>query len=69
MELWDVSGSSRYQATWPALAWELHGIIFVFDPNIDSHSDDLNMYYEQFCKKARCCSKIRKKGQFVGRLK
>ena len=34
------------------IAWELHGVIFVFNPNIDTHGDDLNLYYEQFVKKA-----------------
>ena len=52
VELWDISGNPRYKTTWPALAWELHGLIFVFSPEIDSHGDDLNMFYENFAKKA-----------------
>ena len=52
IELWDCSGNTKFQNTWPALVWELHGIIFVFDPDNDTHGRELDFYYEHFVKKA-----------------
>ena len=33
------------------LAWELHGIIFVFNPDDDTHGDELDYFYDNFAKK------------------
>ena len=33
------------------LAWELHGIIFVFNPDDDTHGDELDYFYDHFAKK------------------
>ncbi len=52
VELWDCSGNSKFQNTWPALVWELHGIIFVFNPEDETHGPDLDFYYANFVKKS-----------------
>ena len=51
IELWDCSGDSKFQTTWPALAWELHGVIFLFNPEDETQAKDLDFYYEHFVKK------------------
>lgn len=52
VELWDCSGSSRFSTSWPAIVWELHGVIFVFNPDNESHGADLDFYYDNFVKKS-----------------
>ena len=32
VELWDSSGNHGFEASWPAIARDAHGVIFVFDP-------------------------------------
>jgi Rab-like protein 5 len=53
VELWDCSGNPRYQASWPALYWETNGVIFVFNPEDESHGNELDNLYENFAKKSR----------------
>jgi hypothetical protein len=35
IELWDSSGNPEFKSCWPAVAWETHGVIFVFNPEDD----------------------------------
>jgi hypothetical protein len=35
IELWDASGSPTFKSCWPAVAWETHGVVFVFNPEDD----------------------------------
>lgn len=52
IELWDCSGNSKFSSSWPALVWELHGVIFVFNPDVESHGADMDFYYDQFVRKS-----------------
>lgn len=47
-ELWDVSGNSRFQACWPAIAKDTHGIIFVFNPAVKNQEKELELWYKSF---------------------
>jgi len=53
IELWDCSGDRRYADTYPALIWELQGVIFVFNPDNDGHRDELDFYYDSFIRKSK----------------
>lgn len=33
VELWDTSGNHSFEASWPALSRDAHGVVFVFDPH------------------------------------
>ena len=35
VELWDSSGDPNFRSCWPAIGWETHGVIFVFNPEED----------------------------------
>ena len=39
IELWDSSGNPQYKSCWPAIAWETHALIFVFNPEDDRQVD------------------------------
>lgn len=52
IELWDCSGNHKFQNTWPALIWELHGLVFVFNPEEEGHGRELDFFYDQFVKKS-----------------
>ena len=49
----DCSGDRRYSDTYPALVWEMHGVIFVFNPENDGHRDQLDYYYDNFIRKSK----------------
>ena len=53
IELWDCSGDRKFSEAWPALAWELTGVIFVFNPDDDSHKDALDYFYDNFVRKSK----------------
>ena len=53
IELWDCSGDRKYSESWSALAYEQHGVIFVFNPSNESHKDALDYYYDNFVRKSK----------------
>lgn len=52
-EVWDVSGNTRFQACWPAIAKDAHGAIFVFNPAIANQEKELELWYKSFAVPAQ----------------
>ncbi|ORC87416.1 uncharacterized protein TM35_000222150 [Trypanosoma theileri] len=48
VQLWDLSGSSKHQAGWPAVAANADGIIYVFNPEIRGAEKELVLWYKNF---------------------
>lgn len=48
VELWDVSGATRFQNCWPAIKQDAHGILFVFNPEIAGQERELEFWYKSF---------------------
>lgn len=48
VELWDCSGDHKFEACWPALQRDAHGIIFVYNPSLGDHARDLELLYNYF---------------------
>eukprot|EP01060_Flectonema_neradi_P010580 TRINITY_DN1766_c1_g1_i1.p1 TRINITY_DN1766_c1_g1~~TRINITY_DN1766_c1_g1_i1.p1 ORF type:complete len:224 (+),score=39.05 TRINITY_DN1766_c1_g1_i1:42-674(+) len=48
VELWDVSGSHRYQACWPSCASGAHGIIYVFNIENKAQLSELEYWHTMF---------------------
>lgn len=48
VELWDCSGDHKFEACWPALQRDTHGIIFVYNPSSEDHARDLELLYNYF---------------------
>ncbi|KAH9578690.1 hypothetical protein LSM04_002361 [Trypanosoma melophagium] len=50
VQLWDLSGSSKHQAGWPAVAANADGIIYVFNPEIRGAEKELVLWYKNFAQ-------------------
>lgn len=50
VELWDVSGNMDYEACWPAIAKDTHGVLLVYNPEIPTHEAELTTWYDQLVK-------------------
>ncbi|XP_040565612.1 intraflagellar transport protein 22 homolog [Lepeophtheirus salmonis] len=49
IELWDISGNTDYESSWPALCQVVHGIVFVYNPNKGSNQIKmLELFHKQF---------------------
>uniref|UniRef100_UPI0010A94E28 Rab-like 5 n=1 Tax=Trypanosoma brucei equiperdum TaxID=630700 RepID=UPI0010A94E28 len=48
VQLWDVGGSSKHQAGWPAIASNADGIIYVFNPEVKGSEKELLLWYKNF---------------------
>lgn len=48
VQLWDVGGSSKHQAGWPAIAREADAIIFVFNPAVKNSEKELALWHKKF---------------------
>nr|CCC54299.1 conserved hypothetical protein [Trypanosoma vivax Y486] len=48
VQLWDVGGSSKFQAGWPAVALDADGIIYVFNPEVKGAEKELLLWYKNF---------------------
>ncbi|KDR18061.1 intraflagellar transport protein 22 homolog isoform X2 [Zootermopsis nevadensis] len=48
IELWDCSGDHKFEACWPALQRDTHGIIFIYNPSSAHHARDLELLYNYF---------------------
>lgn len=48
VQLWDLSGNSKHQGGWPAVANKADGIIFVFNPEINKGEKELMLWHKTF---------------------
>ena len=48
VELWDVSGDTRFENCWPAIARDVHGVMFVFNPGQPHCEKHLQNWYNYF---------------------
>lgn len=48
VQVWDLSGSSKHQAGWPAVARNADGIIFAFNPAVKNSEKELGLWYKKF---------------------
>lgn len=48
VQLWDLGGSSRHQAGWPAVAADADGIIYVFNPEVRGAERELVLWHRNF---------------------
>ncbi|KAG5470320.1 hypothetical protein LSCM4_03015 [Leishmania orientalis] len=48
VQIWDLSGSSKHQAGWPAVANKADGIIFVFNPAVKNGEKELSLWHKTF---------------------
>ncbi|KAK7195792.1 ADP-ribosylation factor family/Miro-like protein/50S ribosome-binding GTPase [Novymonas esmeraldas] len=48
VQIWDLGGSSKHQAGWPAVAHKADGIIFVFNPAIKNGEKELSLWHKTF---------------------
>jgi Rab family protein len=48
VELWDCSGSTRFQGCWSAMKNKADGVIFVFNPEIAGQERELEFYHKSF---------------------
>ena len=53
IELWDCSGDTKYEKTWPAIKKDVDGIIFVYDPSQNGHDEHLNFLVNNFPKEMK----------------
>ena len=51
VELWDCSGDRSFEMCWPSMLQNTHGIIFVYDPQVQNHVDELQHFYEKFVRR------------------
>ncbi|KAG5496389.1 hypothetical protein JKF63_02691 [Porcisia hertigi] len=48
VQIWDLSGNSKHQAGWPAVANKADGIIFVFNPGLKNGEKELSLWHKTF---------------------
>ena len=60
MELWDSSGSDQYEACWPAMQRDAHGVIFVFNPDSQAQAKHLDSFHQAFVQGEIVCYKAAK---------
>ena len=46
-----MTESLFFQATWPALQRDAHGVIFVFNPDKENHARELDVFHAEFVGK------------------
>lgn len=52
VELWDVSGSSEFEAQWPAVYHGLDGLVIVYEPQSSQSGAELKVWAEHFVREA-----------------
>ena len=50
IELWDISGDRRYESSWPACQYGLHGAIIVVDATDSKYDNVIDDWMNGFCK-------------------
>eukprot|EP00921_Rhytidocystis_pertsovi_P015197 GHVQ01024259.1.p1 GENE.GHVQ01024259.1~~GHVQ01024259.1.p1 ORF type:complete len:175 (+),score=26.84 GHVQ01024259.1:640-1164(+) len=53
VDLWDVSGSSKYSHCWSAIQKDAVGVLFVYCPNSPSQISQVQQWYELFALSMR----------------
>jgi Rab-like protein 5 len=53
VELWDCSGDQKYEGCWSALCDKLDGALVCFDPTNKAQANDVRIWCEWFCKRAK----------------
>ncbi|XP_050410360.2 intraflagellar transport protein 22 homolog isoform X4 [Patella vulgata] len=48
VELWDVSGDKKFETCWPAIARDVNGIVFVYNPDQSNHDKELEYLLNYF---------------------
>lgn len=48
VQVWDLSGNSKHQACWPAVADGADAIIFVCNPEVCNSEKELSLWYKNF---------------------
>lgn len=48
VELWDVSGDTRFASCWPAIAQDCDGVLMVFNPDEKGQEKDIEMWFKTF---------------------
>lgn len=66
IQVWDLSGSSKHQGGWPAVAREADGIVFVFNPAVRNSEKELSLWYKKFALKQ---DEVDEKGNYAVRVK
>lgn len=52
VEMWDVGGSSKFQACWPACYQNADAVIFVMNPEVRNQEKELELWYKSFAQPA-----------------
>ncbi|XP_044286151.1 intraflagellar transport protein 22 homolog [Varanus komodoensis] len=47
-ELWDCGGDKKFEACWPALMKDSHGVTIIFNPDLPSHLKEIEMWHSCF---------------------
>ncbi|CAF2427361.1 unnamed protein product [Rotaria sp. Silwood2] len=59
VQIFDCSGDTKFEHTWPAMSYKLNGTIFVYDPEDKKQAEELNLWYNNFVEKPnlteKCC--------------
>ncbi|XP_050410359.2 intraflagellar transport protein 22 homolog isoform X3 [Patella vulgata] len=50
VELWDVSGDKKFETCWPAIARDVNGIVFVYNPDQSNHDKELEYLFTYFAE-------------------
>jgi len=50
IELWDVSGDTKYQKCWPAIKKDAVGCVLVYNPERTNHEQEIEQWYQWFPK-------------------
>ncbi|CDS42823.1 ras-related protein rab-5 [Echinococcus multilocularis] len=60
LQLWDTSGSKRYQNCWPVIFNGAHGVVLVYNADQPDHANELDEWYktaisQSLVRDANCC--------------
>lgn len=66
VQVWDLSGSSKHQSGWPAVARGADGIIFVFNPAERNSEKELSLWHKKFAVNQ---DELDEKGNYALRVK
>lgn len=59
VQVFDCSGDTKFEHTWPAISYKLNGTIFVYNAEDKKHAEELNLWYNNFVEKPnlpeKCC--------------
>ncbi|UJR23674.1 hypothetical protein I4U23_026657 [Adineta vaga] len=59
VQIFDCSGDSKFEHTWPAMSYKLNGTVFVYNPEEKKHVEELNLWYSNFAERPnlseKCC--------------